>query len=65
MAEGFIFASDTVTSASLIIGNSLGGSLVIAYNGSLIAPFLGKKISVIASRNLKLSLPIFSLTLYW
>ncbi len=46
--EGFIVASDASATENLVTSNTIGGSLTITYNGDLVAPFLGNKVSVIA-----------------
>ena len=46
--EGFIVASDASNTENLVTGNTIGGSLTITYNGDIVAPFLGNKVTVIA-----------------
>jgi Tfp pilus assembly protein PilX len=46
--EGAIVAADASNTESLVTGNSIGGSLTITYNGDIVAPFLGNKVTVIA-----------------
>lgn len=46
--EGFVVASDSAATENLVTGNTIGGSVTITYNGDLVAPFLGNKVSVIA-----------------
>lgn len=46
--EGFVVASDTANSENLVTSNTIGGSVQITYNGDIVAPFLGNKVSVIA-----------------
>ena len=41
-------ASDSAATESLVTSNTIGGSVTITYNGDLVAPFLGNKVSVIA-----------------